>query len=101
MLHSVDLACSISVFTVSFLVGTTGVVAVPDDAAAHPSAFIQPLQLGLNLASLCGSDEGRRMLVHSVHKTIDWSVVRRLAAGGSTSAAGFTLVMSSKRSKRL
>jgi uncharacterized membrane protein YfcA len=91
MVRPVDLTCSISAFTVSFVVGITGVGGSSSMTPLLTLFGVHPAT-AVGTETLCGSDEGRRMLVHSVHKTIDWSVVRRLAAG-STPAAGFTLVI--------
>jgi uncharacterized protein len=95
MIHSVDLVYSISGFGVGVLVGMTGV---------GGGSLMTPLLIilfGIHPATAVGTDllyaaatKGAGTLVHGIHKTIDWSVVSRLAAGSMPSTALTLLLLS-------
>jgi hypothetical protein len=91
VLHAINWLYVISGFGVGFLVGLTG---VGGGAVMTP---ILILVFGINPVTAVGTDllyacvtKTGGSLVHSLHKTIDWRVVGRLALG-SVPAAALTL----------
>jgi uncharacterized protein len=96
MIGAVDLVYAISGFSVGALVGMTGV---------GGGSLMTPLLIilfGIHPATAVGTDllyaaatKSAGTLVHGLHKTVDWGVVGRLAAG-SIPATALTLLALSR-----
>jgi uncharacterized protein len=96
MINAVDLLYSMSGFSVGLLVGMTGV---------GGGSLMTPLLIilfGIHPATAVGTDllyaaatKSAGTLIHGLHKTIDWRVVGRLAAG-SVPATALTLLALSR-----
>ena len=95
MIRSVDLLYSISGFCVSLLVGMTGV------GGGSLMTPLLVLLFGIHPATAVGTDllyaaatKSAGTLVHGLHRTIDWRVVGRLAAGSVPMTALTLLALS-------
>ena len=95
MVHSVDLLYSISGFAVGVLVGMTGV------GGGSLMTPLLTILFGIHPATAVGTDllyaaatKSGGTLVHGLHRTIDWRVVGRLAAGSVPMTALTLLALS-------
>src|SRR2546430_2668605 len=94
-MHSVNLLYSVSGFAVGFLVGMTGV------GGGSLMTRVLILLFGIHPATAVGTDlllaaatKTGGSLVHGLARTIDWTVVGRLASGSVPSTALTLLVLS-------
>src|ERR1700756_81080 len=96
MIHSIDLLYAVSGFCVSLLVGMTGV---------GGGSLMTPLLIllfGIHPATAVGTDllyaaatKTCGTVVHGLARSVDWRIVRRLAAGSVPATISTLIVLSS------